>query len=56
MKAFWYVFWLGIILYLYLIFVEEKYEFMINLSSYSLIGLLAFSLEKSKDKKPKIET
>ncbi|MEM0324551.1 MAG: hypothetical protein QXF04_02165 [Candidatus Aenigmatarchaeota archaeon] len=58
MKVFWFVYGLGLLLHLYLIFVQELYNLLPNLSTYSLFGIFAYSLEKSlikKEEKRKIE-
>ncbi|MEM5831833.1 MAG: hypothetical protein QXP52_02415 [Candidatus Aenigmatarchaeota archaeon] len=46
MKEFWFIFGLGLLIYLYLIFVGEKHELLSILPIYSLIGVFAYSFEK----------
>lgn len=60
MKVFWYVYGLGLIIYIYLILFQENYHLLPHLSTYSLFGIFAYSFEKKEDKKKekklKIET
>lgn len=58
MKVFWYVYGLVLLIYLYLIFIEGMDFLSYNLSLYSLLGLFAYTFEKSNNKekrKVKIE-